>query len=81
MTYEEALEVRAGIGYEVNHVDIANGKMAITVTVDWIETVCKALEQQLADGCVGCKYVDKEEWEPPCCKCKRNSKDYWRAKE
>ena len=44
----------------------------------------KALEKQLmkedADGCVGCAFIDVEEWEMPCAKCKRNSKDFWRAK-
>ena len=33
-----------------------------------------------ADGCVGCAFVEVEEWELPCAKCKRNCKDYWRAK-
>lgn len=33
-----------------------------------------------ADGCVGCAFEDAEEWEPPCSKCRRNAKDYWRAK-
>lgn len=33
-----------------------------------------------ADGCFGCAFEDVNEWEMPCAKCKRNSKDYWRAK-
>ena len=33
-----------------------------------------------ADGCIGCAFEGVEEWELPCAKCKRNSKDYWRAK-
>ena len=35
----------------------------------------------LADGCSGCAFYDKEEWEMPCRKCKRNCKDYWRRPE
>lgn len=31
-----------------------------------------------ADGCVGCAFSGVEEWDMPCAKCKRNSKDYWR---
>ncbi len=31
-----------------------------------------------ADGCSGCAFVGTEEWDMPCAKCKRNSKDYWR---
>ena len=33
-----------------------------------------------ADGCVGCAFEDVESWQPPCTMCKRNCKDYWRAK-
>ena len=34
-----------------------------------------------ADGCKGCAFEDVEPWQPPCTMCKRNSKDYWRAKK
>ena len=34
-----------------------------------------------ADGCIGCAFEDVNEWEMPCAKCKRNSKDYWRCKQ
>lgn len=40
----------------------------------------KALEKGTADGCDGCAFENVNEWELPCAKCKRNSKDYWRAK-
>lgn len=40
----------------------------------------EAQKKQEADGCSGCAFYDKEEWEMPCVKCKRNCKDYWRAK-
>lgn len=33
-----------------------------------------------ADGCKGCAFENVESWEMPCDRCKRNSKDYWRAK-
>lgn len=33
------------------------------------------------EGCTGCAYVDREEWEDPCKMCKRNCKDYWRRGE
>lgn len=38
-------------------------------------------EQGKADGCNGCKYISKDEYEEPCLRCKRNCKDYWRAGE
>lgn len=49
-----------------------------------LNTAKEALEKQIvneADGCTGCTFASCEEWEMPCRKCKRNSKDYWRAKK
>ena len=39
------------------------------------------IEKQDADGCTGCAFYDRDEWEMPCVKCKRNCKDYWRRAE
>ena len=39
------------------------------------------LERNKADGCVGCAFWNKESWDMPCKECKRNCKDYWRAKD
>lgn len=36
--------------------------------------------KEKADGCRGCAFEDKDEWEMPCAKCKRACKDYWRQK-
>ena len=53
-------------------------------TVEAFEEVdailAEAQQKQEADGCQGCAFVATEEWEMPCVKCKRNCKDYWRAK-
>ena len=46
-----------------------------------LDNAIKILERQLADGCLECAFTGKEEWEMPCCKCKRGCKDYWRARE
>lgn len=43
-----------------------------------IKELKKLLDTYLADGCSGCAYFDRDEWEMPCQRCKRNSKDYWR---
>ena len=53
-----------------------------SVDVDpWaIEELRKVLDAYLAYGCQGCAFEDVKEWEMPCCKCMRNTKDYWRAK-
>ena len=47
---------------------------------DAYDKAIEALEKQDADGCTGCVFIDTEEWEMPCAKCKRGCKDYWRAK-
>jgi len=39
----------------------------------------KALKIQDADGCQGCKYETKDEFEPPCVHCKRSKMDFWRG--
>lgn len=31
-------------------------------------------------GCTSCAFENVDEWEMPCCKCKRGCKDYWRRK-
>lgn len=36
--------------------------------------------KEQADACRGCAFFDRNDWEMPCAKCKRNSKDYWRPK-
>lgn len=36
--------------------------------------------KQYEGGCTDCAFEDKEMWEMPCMKCKRNSVDYWRMK-
>lgn len=46
-----------------------------------IEELKRVIYTYLADGCVGCAYEKVVEWELPCRKCKRNSKDYWRRSE
>jgi len=43
-----------------------------------IEELKELLDAYLADGCSGCAFYDRDEWEMPCERCKRNSKDYWR---
>lgn len=54
-----------------------------SVDVDpWaIAELKKVLDAYLADGCSECAYASVDEWELPCRKCKRNSKDYWRRAE
>lgn len=47
----------------------------------YIDKAIKPLMDADGDGCEGCAFISVEEWEMPCAKCKRNCKDYWRAKE
>lgn len=45
------------------------------------EAIRKIGEQIEAGGCGDCAFWDREEWEEPCRRCKRNCKDYWRKAE
>lgn len=51
-----------------------------SVDVDpWaIEELRKILEVYLVDGCSGCIYEEMAEWNMPCQKCRRNTKDYYK---
>ncbi len=58
----------------------ANGqklKPATVETAAWALMKCAELSE--ADGCAGCAFAGTVEWEMPCRKCCRNSKDYWRS--
>ena len=48
---------------------------------DLIALVQLWIDQQEADGCQGCAYEDRQPWEKPCSRCRRNSKDYYRKAE
>lgn len=45
-----------------------------------IKELKKVLDAYLADGCEGCAFEVIDEWHMPCHRCKRNCKDFWRAK-
>lgn len=86
MTYEEAItELKAEIELYDNEIvrldafkDTPDRRL-----IDALEMAIEALGKQMlnnADGCIGCAFESYEEWEMPCRKCKRNCKDYWRAK-
>lgn len=46
-----------------------------------LQKIIEILEaKEKADGCKGCAFSAREEWEMPCSICKRNHKDYWRPK-
>jgi uncharacterized paraquat-inducible protein A len=50
-------------------------------TLRAMDEAVNAIRREDADSCTDCKFETKEEWEPPCDRCKRNCKDYWREKE
>ena len=49
--------------------------------VDILEIIENLIEREKTSSCNGCKYWNREEWEEPCKRCKRNCKDYWTMKE
>lgn len=48
---------------------------------DILEIIENLIEREKTSGCNSCKYWNREEWEEPCKRCKRNCKDYWTMKE
>ena len=52
--------------------------MSVKTIDDLVNLVQAWIDAQNADGCKGCAFWDRDEWEMPCAKCKRNSRDYWR---
>ena len=55
-------------------------RSAVDVDPWAIRVLKKVMDTYLADGCDKCAFEDVEEWELPCRICRRNCKDYWRAK-
>ena len=51
------------------------------IDMDLQEMLQTLADKLKADGCVGCKHVDKPEWKLPCAQCKRACKDRWEAEK
>lgn len=45
-----------------------------------LKVVKMEVNSVIGEGCESCAFTDVEEWEMPCAKCKRNCRDYWRAR-
>lgn len=56
-------------------------RMTVKTIDDLVNLVQEYFDAQDADGCEGCAFEDRDEWEMPCARCKRNCKDYWRPKK
>jgi len=37
----------------------------------------EALRETSSDGCEGCKYMEKDQYEMPCLNCKHSHKNMW----
>ena len=57
-----------------------NGKTEFLKGIDYCLNILEKYKAE-HDGCEGCAFMDVEEWEMPCCKCKHGCKDYWRAND
>ena len=77
MTNEEAIKVLEEMYdiYDTIHeeTDLDYGFLEMQT----IDIAIEALLSANADGCDGCKYVNKDEYEMPCLVCKRNHVDKW----
>ena len=49
--------------------------------VDILKMAIEALQKQEHDGCEGCKYTHKDQYEMPCLMCKQSKKDLWERRE
>ena len=45
-----------------------------------IKELRKVLDAYLADRCEDCEFYDVDSWKMPCKRCRRNNRDYWRAR-
>lgn len=41
----------------------------------------EALQATEHDGCEGCKYTHKDQYEMPCLMCKQSKQDLWEGKK
>jgi len=48
---------------------------------DILQILEAIIERDKADACGKCAFAGREEWEMPCAKCSRASKDYWRPSD
>ena len=62
---------------EIDKFDL-EGRMSLKNIKRYIDAQPTVYDNNKADGCNGCKYISKDEYEEPCLRCKRNYRDYWR---
>lgn len=81
MTREEAIKVLSS--YDVNGVwaDIDGKPYNAEEQAEAFDMAIKALQKQEHDGCEGCKYTGKDQYEMPCLMCKQSKKDLWERRE
>ena len=70
MTPEKATEWLREIQAQVFNIGMPEWTVSVELAID-------ALKKQSADGCEGCKYIYKDEYEMPCLICKRSKMDKW----
>lgn len=55
--------------------------MVVDDTREAIDVAIETLQATEHDGCEGCKYTHKDQYEMPCLMCKQSKKDLWERKE
>lgn len=79
VTREEAITILSY--YDMGFYDINGFPIPAHKLAEACDMAIEALDREAADGCDGCKYVTKDEYEMPCLVCKRNHMDKWRPCE
>ena len=73
MTRDEAIEILKDIR-AINGTTLGTYAIALGMAIE-------ALKASRHDGCEGCKYTHKDQYEMPCLMCKQSKKDLWERRE
>ena len=74
MTKEEAVNVLEFTAFIANGRNVNEIAEAVTMAID-------AIREMDSDGCEGCKYMDRDQYEMPCLNCKNSHKNLWTREE
>ena len=85
MTREDALEVFSAVKERSEHFKECGCRFPLwTITErdeEAIDIAIEALQATEHDGCEGCKYTHKDQYEMPCLMCKQSKEDLWERGE
>lgn len=72
MNKDRAVEILKSMTFLTNGYAVEEHAAAIKIAIEAIRTY-------YVDGCEGCKYMEKDQYEMPCVNCKNSHKNLWCA--